>query len=326
MSDPTSVPTIDLSLSDDEIVRALDEAYSTIGFAYLVNHGVPDDIVDGVFEASRVFHALPQEDKDAIAIGPTHRGYIGMATSVIVTSSVDEVKKPNMSESLILGRPQEADDPDVLAGLPLAGVNPWPAAAPEIQAPVLAYQEAMEALCRRLTRLIATALGAEPTALDPAFEKPTTYLRLLHYPPLPEDAPEDLFGSAPHTDYGFITVLAQDEVGGLQVRMPDGSWVDAPTIPRSFVMNSGDILRLWSNHRWLSTPHRVYNSKRVDRYSVPFFYDPHVSVDVIPLPSCGEPVAERVNYGDHVMNKFRSNYSQHQSEPITGVSETSGAS
>jgi isopenicillin N synthase-like dioxygenase len=312
-----TVPTIDLSLPDHEVIAALDEAYSTIGFAYLVNHGVEPETVDGVFAASARFHALPQEDKDAIAIGPTHRGYIGMATSVIVTSSVDTVTRPNMSESLILGRPQEADDPDVLAGLPLAGVNPWPETAPDIEEPILAYQTAMERLCLRLTRLIAQALGAPADALDPAFEKPTTYLRLLHYPPIPADSPDDLWGSAPHTDYGFITVLAQDAVGGLQVRMPDGSWIDAPTIPNSFVMNSGDILRRWSNERWLSTPHRVKNSKQVDRYSVPFFYDPHVSVDVAPLPSCGEPVVEAVNYGEYVMHKFTSNYSQHQKRPMT---------
>jgi isopenicillin N synthase-like dioxygenase len=315
-----TVPTVDLSLPDDEVIAALDEAYSTIGFAYLVNHGVPPETVEGVFAASARFHALPQEDKDAIAIGPTHRGYIGMATSVIVTSSVDTVTRPNMSESLILGRPQEADDPDVLAGLPLAGVNPWPAAAPDIEKPILAYQSAMEQLCLRLTRLISQALGAAPDTLDAAFEKPTTYLRLLHYPPIPADSPDDLWGSAPHTDYGFITVLAQDAVGGLQVRMPDGSWIDAPTIANSFVMNSGDILRRWSNERWLSTPHRVKNSKQVDRYSVPFFYDPHVSVDVVPLPSCGDPVVEPVNYGDYVMHKFTSNYSQHQKVPMDETS------
>lgn len=315
-----TVPTIDLSLPDHEVIAALDEAYSTIGFAYLVNHGVATETVEGVFAASARFHALPQEDKDAIAIGPTHRGYIGMATSVIVTSSVDTVTRPNMSESLILGRPQEADDPDVLAGLPLAGVNPWPEAAPDIREPILAYQAAMEQLCLRLTRLIAQALGAPADALDPAFEKPTTYLRLLHYPPIPADAPDDLWGSAPHTDYGFITVLAQDAVGGLQVRMPDGSWIDAPTIPHAFVMNSGDILRRWSNERWLSTPHRVKNSKQVDRYSVPFFYDPHVSVDVVPLASCGAPVVDPVNYGEYVMHKFTSNYSQHQNVPMTETS------
>lgn len=308
------VPTIDLSAPDHEIERALDDAYGTIGFAYLVNHGVHQTLVDDVFAASQRFHALPQADKDAIAIGPTHRGYIGMATSVIVTSSVDTVSRPNMSESLILGRPQEPDDPDVVAGLPLAGVNPWPDAAPDIRAPLEAYQAAMEALCRRLTRLIAGALGSSPDVWDAAFDRPTTFLRLLHYPPLPPDTPADLWGSAPHTDYGFITVLAQDEVGGLQVRLPDGSWADAPSVPGSFVMNSGDILRIWSNGRWLSTPHRVMNSRDVDRYSVPFFYDPHVSTDVVPLASCGEPRMEPVNYGDYIMHRFRTNYSQHQEQ------------
>ena len=307
------IPTIDLSRPDDEVAAALDQAYSTVGFGYIVNHGVPESVVDDVFAASRRFHDLPQADKDAIAIGPTHRGYIAMATSVIVTSSVDTVTQPNMSDSIIFGRPQAPDHPDVLAGLPLAGENQWPVSAPDIREPVLAHQAAMEALCARLTRLIALALGDDGSVLVDAVEEPTTFLRLLHYPPVPADSPDDLWGSAPHTDYGFITVLAQDDVGGLQVRRTDGTWTDAPPLPGSFVLNSGDILHRWSNGRWMSTPHRVTNSRTTHRYSVPFFFDPHVSVDVTPLPSCGEPCFDRVNYGEYVMARFTANYSQHHS-------------
>ena len=99
---------------------------------------------------------------------------------------------------------------------------------------------------------------------------------------------------------------------GLEVRDPDGEWMLAEPPPGGLVMNAGDLLHRWSNGRWRSTPHRVYNHPEHVRYSVPFFYEPHVTADVTPLPHLGEPEFETVNYGEYAMHRFSSNYSQHQ--------------
>ena len=209
------------------------------------------------------------------------------------------------------------DHPDVLAGAPLAGPNQWPAAAPELRRPILAYAAAMDALCLQLTRPIAMALGAPPDAFAGHFAQPITFLRLLWYPPQPADSPGDLFGSAPHTDYGFMTLLAQDRLPGLAVRTPNGDWLDVPVIEGALVMNSADILHRWSNGRWLSTPHRVVNRSGEERYSAPYFFDPHPSTVVAPLPSCVDVARparfEPVLYGDYLMERLNKNYTQHQS-------------
>jgi len=308
-----SVPVVDLAGTDRTIAAELDSAYREVGFCSIVNHGVAQSLVDDVFAASRTFHSLDPAEKERIAIGPSHRGYIGLATSTIVTSSVEKGTAANQSESLIFGRPMEPDDPDIVARLPLSGVNQWPESAPEIRAPVLAYQEAMESLCASIRRHVARALGASSDVFDAAFTPPTTYLRLLRYPERRPSAPESEYGSSPHTDYGFVTILAVDEVPGLEVLGPDGQWVLAVPPPGGMVMNAGDLLHRWSNGRWRSTPHRVYNHPEQVRYSIPFFYEPHVTADVEPLAHLGEPRFEPVNYGEYAMHRFRSNYSQHQS-------------
>ena len=120
------------------------------------------------------------------------------------------------------------------------------------------------------------------------FAKPTTFLRLLRYPPQRQE--DGLFGSAPHTDYGFITLLAQDEVGGLEIRNKAGEWIAAPPIPDTFVMNVGDILARWSNDRFVSTPHRVINRSGRERYSQPFFFR---SVDELRGSSPFPPASRR---------------------------------
>lgn len=302
----------DLAATAEQLGRALEE----VGFVYLTGHGVPAPLQDAVWQQSRAFHALPLDEKLKLKLNAAFRGYIPIDSSTIVTSSVAKVTKPNQSESLMLMHEVAPDDPRALAGKPLQGPNLWP---PEKLVP--GFRQTMERYVSEMTklscltlRLVALALRTPYYELARHFERPTTFLRLLHYPS--QRMEEGLFGSAPHTDYGFITLLAQDQVGGLEVRNKAGDWIAAPPIAGSFVMNVGDILARWSNGRFSSTPHRVINRSGRERYSVPFFFDPDMESLVEVLPSClagGAALYPPVIYGDYLLERIDKNYAARKS-------------
>jgi isopenicillin N synthase-like dioxygenase len=262
-----------------EIHRACVE----VGFLYVVGHGVPQRLVEDAFAQSARFHAQPLEVKQKLTINPFHRGYLGLASYAL-----NERLRPNLSESLVIMHELPPDDPDLLAGKPLQGPNQWPD-LPGWRDTILSYNRALEDLGRALLPAFAGALELPADYFEAMFRKPTTFLRLLHYPPQSPAAPDNEFGSAPHTDYGCITILAQDETGGLEVRRRGGEWAAAPPIPGSFVVNLGDMMARWTNDRFVSTPHRVVNSSGRDRYSIAFFFDPNLETVVSCLPSCLEP-------------------------------------
>jgi len=309
------LPIIDMSRLNDgaggeaAIARELDAIFSTIGFCYFRNIGVDQSLVDGLFAASRRFHAQPEAAKRALAMNATHRGYMAPNSSVIVTSSVASVKRPNYSESLMLMHEVAPDDPR--HGTDVHGPNQWPD-LPGFRDAVTAYETAMLSFCRRLLRPMALALNLPPAWFAPHFARPTTFLRLLHYPPQPQDSPDDAFGSAPHTDYGFLTILCQDSAGGLEVRRNDGTWLKAPPVPGTWVVNVADMLNRWTNGRWQSTPHRVKNLSGGDRFSNPYFFDMDMDSIVTCVPTCTDaahpPRHEPVRYGDYLMERLDKNY------------------
>lgn len=308
-----SIPVIDLEAS--RAPAGFRRAYGDVGFAYLEGHGVAQDLVDRAFAASRRFHALPLEDKLRLKVNRQHRGYMPFAESKIVSSSIQKATKPNLSESLMVMHEVEPQDGSHLDD-PLAGPNQWPD-LPGFREAITTYEHALKGLARRLVTVFEAALGAGAGTLARSFERPTTFLRLLHYPPQDPAGPDDEFGSNPHTDYGFITILAQDSSGGLQVRAPDGeTWLDVPPRPGAFVLNVGDIGERWSNGTLRSTPHRVLNRTGRDRYSIPYFFDPAAVAVVSPLQCCvpaGEsPRFEAVTYGDYLLAKLDANHSYRQ--------------
>jgi isopenicillin N synthase-like dioxygenase len=300
------LPIIDFtSASEGSLARQLDKAFSDIGFCYFKGIGVDPAVVRGVFDASRRFHALPRPAKEAIAMNRFHRGYMAPKTSIIETSSVAKVTKPNDSESFMLMH--EVPESDPRFGRPLDGPNLWPDLT-GFRAPVEAYDRAMHDFCLRLLKPMALALGLPRDWFAPHFRQPTTFLRLLHYPPQAVDAPDDAFGAAPHTDYGFITVLAQDTRGGLEVRRADGTWLAAPPIEGTWVVNVADMLSRWTNGRWQSTPHRVKNFSGADRYSCPYFFDMAMDSIVEVLPTCRPTKSPSVRYGDYLIERLDKNY------------------
>jgi isopenicillin N synthase-like dioxygenase len=326
------LPVIDLErFNFDEagagrIARELDRSFREIGFCYIASTGITPALVDGIFAASRRFHAQDQAAKDAIAINTFHRGYIAPKTSRLVTSSVAKVTKPNISDSFMVMHEVSPEDP--VWGQPLQGPNQWPRDLPGFRDAVTSYNAALEGVARRLIRLIARALHLPPNALDPYFERPTTWLRLLHYPPQGPQPQADEFGAAPHTDYGCITILLQDEIGGLEVRRSDGTWLPATPLPGTFVVNVGDMLSRWTNSHWQSTPHRVQNRSQTDRYSAPFFFDPAMSATIACLPTRlapGErPRYEPVRYGDYVMDRLERNYNYRRAAHLGASPATVG--
>jgi len=323
--DFSQIPILDVSslaggdaAAVQDVAARLRDYLETVGFLYVAGHGVSDADVKAVRSMSKAFFALPDEEKLKLRIDKNFRGYLPFNGSTIVTSSVAKVSKPNQSESIFFMHEVAPDDPDIAAGKPLQGPNQWPdeARLPGFRATIERYVEGMSALARRMVRTIALSLGLPPDSMDSHFENPTTFLRLLHYPTQREEA--GLFGSAPHTDYGFITLLAQDDVGGLEVKNKAGDWIAAPPIPGTFVMNVGDILARWSNDQFVSTPHRVINRSGRERYSQPFFFDPSMDemIEVLPpcLPAGTEPKYGPVLYRDYLMERIDKNYHYRKAE------------
>ena len=309
-----SVPVVDLRLDGARVRVDLLAAYGEVGFAYLTGHGIADELVAEVFEMSRRFHALPLADKMAVELNDLHRGYIPINSSTDRNSELAEVTKPNQSASFMMMREAGLDDPDIVAGAYLAGPNQWPdvPAVRGFRSTLERYHKAMVELADRVVTQLMVSLG-EVGVPAGAFDPPTTWLRLLHYPPQRPDP--DLYGSAPHIDYGAITILAQDDVGGLQVQSPAGDWIDVPPRAGAFVLNTGSMMRRWSNGRLLATPHRVINRSGRERYSVPFFYDPNVATVVKPLSSCVGPDRparyEPLNFGDFLRAELTAGYDHH---------------
>ena len=318
----TAIPTIDLQplLEGTEgglerVAAQVLDVYSNVGFAYLTHHGIPDELIAGVFAASTEFHALPRASKLELEINEFHRGFIPINTSTDTTTTLARVRRPQQSESFMVMHELAPDDPDVLARAFLAGPNQWPASLPGFRPAVRAYEAAAARLARRLLPAIAVALGLEPNGLDHHFDRPTTFLRLLSYPEQPDSSADGLYGSSPHTDYGFITLLLQDDAGGLQVRSTDETWLDASPRAGALVMNSGDMLHRLSNGRLLSTPHRVINTSGRTRSSCPYFFDPDLRSVIEPCASWvgpdDPPRYAPIVYGDFLADQLRANHDQH---------------
>jgi len=192
MTEFTEIPVLDLAAlinGDDTSDLALEfaKAYGDTGFAYVINHGIDPDLRAAIFAATKAFHAMPESEKQAVALDRRHRGYIAINTSTDVTSDLAEVTKPNQSASFMMMREDAEIDPDIY----LSGPNQWPSLAGFREA-CEAYNEAMTALGHKLMGLALDAIGTSDRSILQAFDTPTTWLRLLHYPPQSPQAPDDL--------------------------------------------------------------------------------------------------------------------------------------
>lgn len=263
-------------------------AMENVGFYFIVNHGVPQQLVDRTFEAAERFHAQALEDKLKLKIDENIVGYLPMQGATVRHSALNKNNKPNLNEAFFINRQLTPEHPDVVAKKPFRVPNRWPENLPGFREDVMAYVAATEQLGRKLMPLYAVALDLPADFFDEAFREPTFALRLSHYP-AQEVVQDNEFGLAPHTDTSFMTLLPENKVPGLSVRMANGKWVDAPVMEGSFLVNGGDLLRRWTNDRFMATPHRVLNRSGKERYAIPFFMDCHYDFRMECLPTCQGP-------------------------------------
>ena len=275
--------------ADATVARDLKAALASWGAFELIDHGVPAATIEGAFAAAATFFRLPVKERLKVRVDRHNRGYAPLHQTIYPGN------KPDLKESFNVGTRLTADDPDVKAGKPLHGVNQWPELA-GFRPAVENYFDAIMALGDRLLGPLALCLDLTPAELRARYRKPVAFMRLFHYPPN-SDVAQNEFGAAEHKDYGFLTILAQDATGGLEVRSPTGELVLAPPNPNNFIINAGDMLAEITAGKIRSAPHRVINRAGIGRYSIPFFYDPDFDARFEGLPqlSAGEFLLAKFN-------------------------------
>ena len=257
-------------------------ALEQLGFFYILNHGVAENLRDHLLEQTAAFYRLPLERKLPLKINAYGVGYVPNRGQLLKTSPYyTGTKKPDVCEALILQR-------DWGPGSETRR-NPWPDHLPLFRQAVQDFFEATEDLAIRMLPLYALALGLERDFFAHKFRKykALNALRVSYMPP--DRLADDEFNVGPHTDGSFMTLLATSDQLGLEILSPSGRWLKMPLIPNAFVVNAGDLLTRWSNGRVRSTPHRVINTSGQDRYSIPLFVQPTAHTLIDCLPTCCGP-------------------------------------
>jgi isopenicillin N synthase-like dioxygenase len=257
-------------------------ASENVGFYYFLNHGVPQALIDQTFAQAKRFHDQPLDEKLKLKVNEHMQGYMPMKASTTRSSDLTKNNKPNQNEAFFIQRETHGSDPNY--GKRYYTPNQWPERLPAFREAVLEYYAAMDQLCQKVLPIYGVALGMGMDFFMPAFRRPHAGFRMTHYPATAYV--ENEYGIAPHTDSSFITVLAQNRLGGLQIKTTSGDWVDAPAVADTFIINTGDILNRWTNGHFLSTPHRAFNVTPAARYAIPYFLHPDPDYPMKPVPTC----------------------------------------
>eukprot|EP01083_Nonionella_stella_P017903 50119_1 len=290
------IEVIDLFEAKDTIVKKLRTACTEVGFFYIINHGVPQDLIDNTFAQSKLFFGKEKKYKLEVE-RPTpdlYRGY-------------DKFERECVNPPIQKQRGGTKEG--YLIGADAVEKNRWPtesANLPEFRDSMEEYFKVMSELSKRLVHLLALALDLDENYFDEYFTTdPLALLKLLHYNEEQSDVDKGVYACGPHSDYGMLTVLATDGVPGLQVRTSAEKevWEDVLDRPGAFIVNLGDMLQHCTNGKFMSTKHRVLNLKGLERYSIPFFWEPSADAVLTTIKTCvgdEHPAKESVTYGEYI--------------------------
>jgi isopenicillin N synthase-like dioxygenase len=317
----TKIPTIDIAalLSNDAAARRavaeeIGRACEDVGFFYIRNHGVAQSLIDEVYACSAAFHHSPAESREKVHVQNSrgNRGWLPSALAfndpdpelyrLVPVDGDDYISKPRLHSAFDLSFDIAEDDPDYLSGNIMLVPNQWPDWLPGFRENVMNYYNAVMAVGNQLFRAFAIALDLPETFFLDRAKKPTSQLRLLHYPPNTMPMNQQHLGIGAHSDFECFTILNQRSAG-LQVMNSANEWVEAPPIEGTFIVNIGDLIEGWTNGRFKATQHRVVNIGQ-ERYSLPLFFAVDYHTVVEPLPQFVTPdrpaAYTRIIAGEHL--------------------------
>ena len=307
--DVGEIPVVDMAPMSDgrqdglaEVAAAVTQAAEGPGFFYVKNHGVPWHLVENARAAARRFFDQPLEAKQRVKVNAQHRGFLSIGQAKMA-----DYAQTDQKESFVWGLEVTPEEAAAAPGNPFITANNWPSDMPDLQAAAYAYFEATLECGRRLMRVFAVGMGLPEGTFVKNWRQPIARGSIIYYPPQPEQLGRDHFGVAPHTDYGCLTILCQDDVGGLEVQTRRGEWVTAHPIEGTFVVNVGDLLARWTNDSFASTSHRVINKSGRERYSLVVAVDPDYDTMIDPsalLADGVDPHYPPVLCGDYILERF----------------------
>lgn len=303
-----TIPTLDLQTftsgeNTDAFVEALGQALEEFGFFTLINHGVEQRIINAAYGAAEAFFALPDSTKSQYEIAELHgqRGFTQFGTEHAKDSSA-----PDLKEFWHLGREQPTANPVSYPD------NIWPREVPHFRLVMATLFEQLEACADALMQACAQYLGQPQSFFSTQVSEGQTILRVIHYPPVPEDITPQSQRAAPHEDINLITLLCEATSPGLELLTRNGQWLPVQTLPGQIIVDTGDMLQALSNGQLKSTTHRVVNpnSNRDRRFSMPFFVHPRPEFDLTPLPQCVERTGGNQLYpeqtaGDYLQQRLK---------------------
>ena len=308
--DKERVPVIDIkkinTASDKRIIsKQLYKASTDLGFIYIKNHDISENLINDLRTDGLNFFRSSTDDKSKVLITKKHRGWLGFGGA-----KMGDKAKPDLKESFIWG--YQYDDGSLPDDHQLRGVNKWPKFLPSLQQNAMSYFHQINELAKNLLTCFAMGLNLKENFFIRNCNAPLSRASLVYYPDQPKEMGEMQFGVSEHTDFGLLTILCQDSVGGLQIKGLDGQWFHAPPIEGTLIVNVADLLSRWTGGIYKSTPHRVVNSSGQERLSIVLAFDPDPETLINPgeIPEIEKNTNEEpITCGDYLIWRFNKAFS-----------------